>query len=107
MIKSYPLLKPLTDQLMKEVRTLMLKRHPTERLMCISTEKERNIESHLYPGKYGTSLKITVKNTIQTKLRRIYCFILSEMAGETKCPVIMPAVYLQDVKKRFVKIIQT
>lgn len=69
--------------------------------------KERNIGSHLYPGKYGTSLKITVKNTIQTKLRRIYCFILSEMAGEIKCPVIMSAVYLQDVKKRFAKVIQT
>ena len=74
--------------------------------MSISTEKERNIGLHPYPRKYEASLKITAKNIIQTRLRRIWYFILSEMAGETKCPVIMSAVYLQDVKQRFAKAIR-
>ena len=56
--------------------------------------------------KYGASLKITAKNIIQTRLRRTWCFILSEMARKTKCPVIMSAVYLQDVKQRFAKAIR-
>ena len=80
------------------------------KLLDVKATSSGEADVHFYgkgnPGKYGTSLKITVKNTIQTKLRRIYCFILSEMAGETKCPVIMSAVYLQDVKKRFAKVIQ-
>ena len=69
-------------------------RETVRRLMSISTEKERNIGLHPYPRKYGASLKITAKNIIQTRLRRIWCFILSEMARKTKCPVIMSAVYL-------------
>ena len=77
------------------------------KLLDVKATSNGEADVHLYPGKYGTSLKITVKNTIQIKLRRNYCFILSEMAGETKCPVIMSAVYLQDVKKRFAKVIQT